>query len=105
MLFALRHYDLDDSGTTNLRQFGQFLNKFGIHHYSPQEVANLFEKFDFERRGYVEHKELIARLLGETHPHGILASAKPKESQLASPAKVDPVGYFLVTEELKRLLT
>ena len=34
MLFALRHYDLENSGQTDLRQFRQFLTKFGIHHYT-----------------------------------------------------------------------
>lgn len=38
MLFALRYYDLENSGSTTLKHFRQFLTKFGIHHYSP-EVA------------------------------------------------------------------
>lgn len=89
MLFALRYYDLDNSGHTNVRQFRQFLTKFGIHHYSLEESQALFDSYDWDRRGIIDHKDLINRILENKTTQIVAPSKEAKEPEISGPRKVD----------------
>lgn len=90
MLFALRHYDLENAGSANLKQFRQFITKFGINHYSPAETQALFDTYDAQGRGYIEHKELISLIL-EGKTTQIPSPSRPvTEKSVASQKKPDP---------------
>ena len=96
MLFALRYYDLENTGHTNLKQFRQFLTKFGIHHFEAEASQRLFQLFDTEQRGAVEHRELIARMLGtQVLPIGTSSKRSTRGDDPESPKpikKLDPAA-------------
>ena len=95
MLFALRYYDLENTGHTNLKQFRQFLTKFGIHHFEAEASQRLFQLFDTEQRGAVEHRELIARMLG-TQVLPIGTSSKRSGIASLNPSRHSfPLGHLL----------
>lgn len=92
MLFAFRFYDLDGSGHTNLTRFKQFLTKFGINHYSHDQTAQIFDHYDVDKSGSIEHKELINRILEQkttqiTSPSRSIVSKKQTDDNKTQQAK------------------
>ena len=103
MLNALRYYDLTNAGSADLKQFQQFVGRFGIQIYNAKQLETIFQDYDYEQDGAIPHKVLIARILGRPEPQSYSELA---DSRMFSPptqkgeGRITPVsGPKPITQE------